>query len=60
LKKSQQYLADRALKLAEQEMARRQREGYSTLRDVPLRKYEYNMPVEENVTAPAMIPAGTD
>jgi hypothetical protein len=45
-RKSQQFMAERALKLAEQEMARRAREGYSTLRDVPLRRYEYNMPAK--------------
>jgi hypothetical protein len=44
LRKSQQFLADKALKLAEKEMARRGREGYSTLRNVPLGRFEYNIP----------------
>jgi hypothetical protein len=41
MRKSVRSLADRALKLAEKEMERRSREGYSTLRDVPTKRFEY-------------------
>jgi hypothetical protein len=41
-RKSQQIAADRFVILATQEMERREREGYQTLRDVPLKRYEYN------------------
>jgi hypothetical protein len=42
MRKSQQFLAERALRLCEKEMERRSREGYTTLRDVPMKKYVYN------------------
>lgn len=51
LRRSQQFLAEKALRLAEQEMERREREGDSLLREVSLRRYEYNMPAERMLTA---------
>lgn len=41
-RKTQQIAAERFLRLAEEEMARREREGYETLREVPLKRYTYN------------------
>ena len=41
MRKSMQYMADRALAAAQKEMDRRAREGFSTLRDVPMKRYVY-------------------
>jgi haloalkane dehalogenase len=54
MRKSVQNLADRALVLAEKEMERRAREGYTTLRDVPLKRFTYGGQVGDSV--PASIP----
>jgi radical SAM superfamily enzyme YgiQ (UPF0313 family) len=40
-RKSQQIAAEHFLRLAEKEIQRRDREGYSTMRDVPLKRYTY-------------------
>lgn len=42
LRKTQQFLANRFLKLAEAEMTCREKEGYSTLREIPLKRYTYS------------------
>jgi haloalkane dehalogenase len=54
MRKSVQNLADRALALAEKEMERRAREGYTTLRDVPLKRFTYGGQLSDSV--PASIP----
>lgn len=41
MRKSVQYLADRTLAAAQKEMDRRARDGFSVLRDVPLKRYTY-------------------
>ncbi len=40
-RKTQQIAAEHFLRLANQEIERREREGYSTMRDVPLKRYTY-------------------
>jgi len=52
MRKSQQFLAERALRLCEKEMERRSREGYTTLRDVPMKKYLYKGAGESELLTP--------
>ena len=41
LRRTQQFLADRLMSLAEEELERRTRDGYTTLREVALKRYTY-------------------
>ena len=42
LNKDQIYLADWFLSCAQKEMTRREKEGYTSIRDVPLKRYVYD------------------
>jgi hypothetical protein len=54
IRKSVQKLADRALMLAEAEMKRRGSQGSSSVREVPLKRFDYPGQVVEEVSEPVV------